>query len=76
MRAYATLRLPKVDVEEVFQQFRDHHLTKGKTSKDWLASWRTWVGNCNRFGYPMTTATADRTPQLRFDANGRQIDAG
>lgn len=38
--------------EEVHEQaaaFRDHHLARGTTFKDWDAAWRTWLGNARRF---------------------------
>lgn len=39
--------------------FRDHHISNGKTSADWAASWRTWVKNAPGF-----------TPQQRTYGNG------
>ena len=30
-------------------QFRDYHLAKGTTYKDWNAAWRTWLGNARKF---------------------------
>lgn len=39
--------------EEIHEQagaFRDHHLAKGTTFKDWDAGWRTWLANARRFG--------------------------
>ncbi|CAB4202795.1 Protein of unknown function DUF1376 [uncultured Caudovirales phage] len=33
------------DVDQLANQFRDHHLAKGTASKKWDASWRTWVAN-------------------------------
>lgn len=36
-------------IGELAQHFRDHHRAKGTTSKDWDASWRTWLANDKRF---------------------------
>jgi len=52
LRQFAVSRFPDCDVEAAFEQFRSHHLAKGTKSKDWGASWRTWVGNFSQYGYP------------------------
>lgn len=36
-------------IRELAEHFRDHHTAKGTTSKDWDASWRTWLANDKRF---------------------------
>lgn len=39
--------------EEIHEQagaFRDYHLARGTTFKDWDAGWRTWLGNVRKFG--------------------------
>lgn len=36
-------------IRELAEHFRDHHRAKGTTSKDWDASWRTWLANDKRF---------------------------
>jgi hypothetical protein len=68
---YATDRLPNVDVPELLAAFRDHHSAKGTIAKDWDASWRTWVRNAQKFGYPMLVS-AQAAPQkvTRYDARG------
>ena len=35
---------PELEPERVGQVFRDFHLARGSTMKDWAAAWRTWVG--------------------------------
>ena len=35
---------PELDPPRVGQVFRDFHLARGSTMKDWPAAWRTWVG--------------------------------
>jgi uncharacterized protein YdaU (DUF1376 family) len=35
---------PELDPPRVGQVFRDFHLARGSTMKDWSAAWRTWVG--------------------------------
>lgn len=47
--------------EEVHEQaaaFRDHHLARGTTFKDWDAAWRTWLGNARRFARPAAARNA------------------
>lgn len=36
---------------QIWPQFRDHHISKGTISKDWSASWRTWVRNVVEKGW-------------------------
>lgn len=44
--AHATKRgLSPQEINHEAEQFRNFHLSKGTTSKDWAASWRTWCGN-------------------------------
>ena len=52
LTAYATARLPGVQVSELFENFRNHHTARGTTMKRWDAAWRTWVGNAPKLGYP------------------------
>jgi uncharacterized protein YdaU (DUF1376 family) len=35
---------PELTPELVGSVFRDYHLARGSTMKDWAAAWRTWVG--------------------------------
>lgn len=47
--------------EEIHEQaaaFRDHHLARGTTFKDWDAGWRTWLGNARRFARPAAARNA------------------
>ncbi|WP_456389015.1 hypothetical protein [Profundibacter sp.] len=37
------------DIANEAGKFRDHHLAKGTTFKDWNAGWRKWVGNSIKF---------------------------
>lgn len=54
MRDRALRKLPDVDVDEMFVQFRAHHEAHGKAMKSWDAAWTTWLGNAHQFGYPRT----------------------
>jgi uncharacterized protein YdaU (DUF1376 family) len=36
---------PDIDCHTQAAKFRDHHLAKGTTMKDWRAAWRTWCRN-------------------------------
>jgi hypothetical protein len=73
---YAADRLPNVDAPELLASFRDHHSSKGTVAKDWDASWRTWVRNAQKFGYPMVRLTAAQVATAkpkRIDPNGRVL---
>ncbi len=32
-----------------FAQFRDYHQSHGNTRLDWVATWRTWCRNANKW---------------------------
>ena len=55
MREYAQSRCPDCDVDAWFERFCSHHLAHGKVMVDWVAAWRTWVGNGKQYGYPKLT---------------------
>lgn len=38
------------EIDHEADRFRDYHLAKGTTFKDWDAGWRTWLGNARKFG--------------------------
>lgn len=40
---------PPGKLDEQLEAFADHHTSHGTLSKDWQASWRTWVRNSKRF---------------------------
>lgn len=52
LRTQALEKIPDVDPDELFVQFRAHHESHGKTMKSWPAAWTTWIGNAVKFGYP------------------------
>lgn len=37
------------EIENEAARFRDFHLAKGTTFKDWDAGWRTWLGNARKW---------------------------
>lgn len=37
------------DIRSEAEAFRDYHLARGTTFKDWNAAWRTWLGNARKF---------------------------
>lgn len=37
------------EIEHEADRFRDYHLAKGTTFKDWDAGWRTWLSNARKF---------------------------
>lgn len=57
LRQQALTRIPDVDPDELFVQFRAHHESHGKTMKSWPAAWTTWIGNATKFGYPKKQST-------------------
>ena len=38
--------------EEVFEEFENHHRSKGSTMKDWNRAWYTWVQKAINFNSP------------------------
>jgi uncharacterized protein YdaU (DUF1376 family) len=47
------------EIEDEANRFRDYHLARGTTFKDWNAAWRTWLGNVRRYA-PSRSAYAPR----------------
>jgi hypothetical protein len=37
------------EINHEADRFRDYHLARGSSFKDWNAAWRTWLGNAKRF---------------------------
>ncbi|MDB6454729.1 helix-turn-helix domain-containing protein [Falsirhodobacter sp. 20TX0035] len=37
------------EIQHEADRFRDYHLAKGTTFRDWDAGWRTWLGNARRY---------------------------
>jgi len=50
MRQWAQSRGIRSDVDEETDRFVDHWTSKGETRVDWVASWRNWMRNADRFG--------------------------
>lgn len=55
MRAQALGRFADCNADEMFEQFKAHHVAKGSRMKVWPAAWTTWLGNASKYGYPKTT---------------------
>ncbi|KYF64553.1 hypothetical protein [Sorangium cellulosum] len=49
--------------EAEIAHFLDYHRSKGSRFKDWLAAWRTWQRNGQRFGRGGTAAPARPPPK-------------
>lgn len=59
MTAKAMAAWPPGEVEEQVEHFIDRHTATGTLSKDWQASWRTWVKNWKKFnGQPRQSHSA------------------
>lgn len=43
------------EVSHEAEQFRDYHLARGSSFKDWNAAWRTWLRNSRKFAAPRRT---------------------
>jgi hypothetical protein len=73
--AYAEKELPNVDTAKLAESFTDYwQAAAGAKARklDWDATWRTWVRrSCDR--YPTKAQSRAMSPQIRIDANGRQI---
>ena len=48
------------EIEHEAAGFRDHHTAKGTISKDWAASWRTWIWKREQFKPRDRHSAADR----------------
>ena len=46
------------EIENQASQFRDHHVSHGKTMADWPAAWRTWIRNAIKFSKPTPKGAA------------------
>lgn len=54
------LGLPDSVIETETAKFRDYHVAKGSTFKNWDASWRTWMRNAKEWRKPTKQPTASR----------------
>jgi hypothetical protein len=52
LRDDLTAKYPDLDFTETLEAFRDYHLAKGSTFKDWDAAVRTWWRNARKFAEP------------------------
>jgi len=41
--------IPKNEIKEMFEHFKNHHQGKGTLMIDWNKAWYTWVANSKRF---------------------------
>ncbi|MCC5574534.1 hypothetical protein IMZ11_02625 [Microtetraspora sp. AC03309] len=78
MRSWAAETAPVVDIDFETAQFVDHWTAKGELRLDWVASWRTWMRNQQRWA-------SDRRGNVRqlrptgtdgrpFNGSGPRID--
>ena len=59
-RQYLEDRIPDAHPEEMFCNFRDHHLKLASTMADWGAAWRTWVQNVTK-GMPYVRRISEKS---------------
>ena len=85
-RDYCRTTYPQYDPDREFEAFSDHHRSKGSVMADWLAAWRTWLRNAEKFGgakpasKTIRESTADHNKRafdewLAESDDGRTIDA-
>lgn len=53
------------EIENEAESFRDYHLAKGSTFKDWDAAWRTWLRNSRKFGASAPRRRTDSAEKLQ-----------
>jgi hypothetical protein len=58
MTKWALVNFPSVNAAFETQGFRDFHVAKGSTFKDWSAAWRTWIRNADKFSGSKPTTPA------------------
>jgi hypothetical protein len=69
---YADSRRVPLAVE--LESFRNWHMAKGSTMKDWQAAWRTWCDKAVEFGRAGVTANGARaSPGNSRDEGRRQV---
>ncbi|EGH2896810.1 winged helix-turn-helix transcriptional regulator [Salmonella enterica] len=65
-----------ISLQEEFDKFTDHHLSKGSKFIDWSRALNTWLRNargfqksrsCNSFSKPSSTITVSKTGYVFFD---------
>lgn len=54
-----------VSIAEQLPQFRDHHMARGSTMKDWHAALNTWLRNAKKFDRGRPGGQKAETPQER-----------
>lgn len=60
-----TSGVPPPDFDSQAERFRDNHLAKGTVSKDWAASWRTWISNALTYAERDQANAARHAPAAR-----------
>ncbi|ECI4633101.1 helix-turn-helix domain-containing protein, partial [Salmonella enterica subsp. enterica] len=65
-----------ISLQDEFDKFTDHHLSKGSKFIDWSRALNTWLRNargfqksrsCNSFAKPSSTITVSKTGYVFFD---------
>ena len=60
MRGYAALHGVEAEVE--YESWRDYHLAKGSKFADWMASWRLWCRNSEKYKNEKRVAITPSAP--------------
>lgn len=61
------LGLNETEIQQEYEKFRDHHVSKGSVMVDWLAAWRTWCRNAVQYA-----ARQARPPPSAFNGAPRE----
>jgi len=56
MKSWAREKAAGIDIPAETEKFKNYHLSKGSTFKDWNAAWRTWMGKAVDYSKSNPTA--------------------
>lgn len=72
-RQFAVVRLPDLDHDAMWEQFRSYAQANGKTYLDWSAAWRTWVLNAPRFNRGLVSGNTPEGVMAKVRASQAQL---
>jgi hypothetical protein len=70
MRAWATAKDVRSSLEDETEKFADYYRSKGDTRIDWIAAWRNWMRNADKYlaGRPDPTQSKSAAARARLRA--------